>query len=83
MRMTKAKKLVLALIGFSLMMIYLFLSSRREITITLGMFTGSNWDVYNAESYKVIDDAIEKFEKEHPNVITVTCNFSPVQIVVR
>ena len=66
--MTKMKKVFLALIGFSLLMIYLFVSSRREITITLGMFTGSNWDVYNAESYKVIDDAIEKFEKEHPNV---------------
>lgn len=66
--MTKMKKLALALIGCSLVMVYLFVSSHREITITLGMFTGSNWDVYNAESYKVIDDAIEKFEKEHPNV---------------
>ncbi len=69
MRMTKTKKLVLALIGCSLLLIGLFVSgSRREITLTLGIFTGSNWDVYNAESYKVIDDAIEKFEKEHPNV---------------
>ena len=66
--MTKMKKVFLALIGCSLVMVYLFISSHREITITLGMFTGSNWDVYNAESYKVIDDAIEKFEKEHPNV---------------
>ena len=68
MIMTKMKKLALALIGCSLVMVYLFVRSHREITITLGMFTGSNWDVYNAESYKVIDDAIEKFEKEHPNV---------------
>ena len=66
--MTKMKKIVIALIGCSLLMAYLFVRSHREITITLGMFTGSNWDVYNAESYKVIDDAIEKFEKEHPNV---------------
>jgi multiple sugar transport system substrate-binding protein len=68
MLMTKMKKIVIALIGCSLLMAYLFVRSHREITITLGMFTGSNWDVYNAESYKVIDDAIEKFEKEHPNV---------------
>jgi len=69
MRMTKTKKLLLALIGCSLLLIGLFVGrAQREITLTLGMFTGSNWDVYNAESYKVIDDAIAKFEKAHPNV---------------
>lgn len=69
MRMTKTKKLLLALIGCSLLLIGLFIGrAQREITLTLGMFTGSNWDVYNAESYKVIDDAIAKFEKAHPNV---------------
>ncbi|WP_068623614.1 ABC transporter substrate-binding protein [Trichococcus ilyis] len=67
--MTKTKKLLLALIGCSLLLIGLFIGrAQREITLTLGMFTGSNWDVYNAESYKVIDDAIAKFEKAHPNV---------------
>lgn len=69
MRMTKTKKLLLALIGCSLLLIGLFIGrAQREITLTLGMFTGSNWDVYNSESYKVIDDAIAKFEKAHPNV---------------
>lgn len=42
--------------------------SRRPVTITLGVFAGSNWDVPNGNSYQVIDDAIARFQKEHPNV---------------
>ncbi|REC22729.1 hypothetical protein CF160_16695, partial [Enterococcus pseudoavium] len=42
--------------------------SRRPVTITVGVFAGSNWDVPNGNSYQVIDDAIAQFKKEHPNV---------------
>lgn len=32
------------------------------------MFTGSNWDVANANSFVIIDEAIARFEQEHPGV---------------
>lgn len=41
---------------------------RREIVLEFGMFTGSNWDVANANSFVIIDKAIELFEEEHPGV---------------
>lgn len=40
----------------------------REIVLEFGMFAGSNWDVANADSCVIIDNAIAKFEQEHPNV---------------
>ena len=39
-----------------------------EIVLEFGMFTGSNWDVANANSFVIIDEAIERFEIEHPGV---------------
>lgn len=32
----------------------------RDITLTLGLYAGSSWDVPNGESYQVIDQAINK-----------------------
>ncbi|NLC18745.1 MAG: sugar ABC transporter substrate-binding protein [Clostridiales bacterium] len=46
-----------------------YISNRdREITLELGIFAGSNWDVANANSYVIIDKAIAKFEQQHKNV---------------
>lgn len=39
-----------------------------ETTLELGIFAGSNWNVTNEDYYKFIDNAIETFEKENPNV---------------
>lgn len=36
--------------------------------LEFGMFTGSNWNVANANSFVIIDEAIARFEKEHPGV---------------
>lgn len=36
--------------------------------LEFGMFTGSNWNVANANSFVIIDEAIECFEAEHPGV---------------
>lgn len=36
--------------------------------LEVGIFAGSNWDVANANSYVIIDKAVEKFEETHPNV---------------
>lgn len=44
------------------------LNKSNEIVLEFGMFTGSGWDVANANSYILIDKAIAQFEQEHPNV---------------
>ncbi|MBQ5431468.1 MAG: extracellular solute-binding protein [Lachnospiraceae bacterium] len=36
--------------------------------LTIGAFTGSYWDYQNGFSYHILDDAIKRFEKEHPDV---------------
>ena len=36
--------------------------------LEVGIFAGSNWDVANANSYVIIDKAVEKFEATHKNV---------------
>ena len=41
---------------------------RKNITLEFGMFTGSNWDVAQANSFTIIDKAIAKFEHVHPGV---------------
>lgn len=41
---------------------------QQPITLTLGVFAGSNWDVPSPKSNKIIDQAIKRFEKEHENV---------------
>lgn len=40
----------------------------QKIIIRLGIFAGSNWDVPSGNSYTIIDQAIERFENEHPNI---------------
>lgn len=47
-----------------------FVHSKRtdKIVLEFGMFTGSNWGVANANSFVMIDQAIARFEAEHPNV---------------
>lgn len=45
-----------------------FVHRENNVTLELGIFVGSNWDVANANSYVIIDKAIERFEKEHKNV---------------
>lgn len=67
--MTRIKKGILTLISLSLVLIYCLINDpSRDITLTLGLYAGSSWDVPNGESYQVIDQAIKKFEKKYPNV---------------
>lgn len=58
--------------GLIIMMICLFAigeyHNRKTIVLEFGMFTGSNWGVANANSFILIDRAIEEFERKHPNV---------------
>ena len=40
----------------------------QQTTLEFGMFAGSNWNVADANSYEIIDRAIQKFESRHKNV---------------
>lgn len=41
---------------------------QQPVTLRIGLFAGSNWDVPDSDSYAVVDAAVEKFEREHPGV---------------
>lgn len=41
---------------------------RRPQVLEFGMFGDSYWEVANADGYVIIDKAIEKFEKLHPEI---------------
>ena len=43
-------------------------SRTRPVELRLGFMAGSYWDAPNGNCYAVIDAAIERFEREHPNV---------------
>ncbi len=63
------KILVPAVLAAVLLMVCLAFHYReKDIVLEFGMFTGSNWDVANANSFVIIDEAIERFEAEHPGV---------------
>ena len=69
MKVSKTKKLIITLVSISLVLIYCLINDpSREITLTLGLYAGSSWDVPNGESYQVIDQAIQKFEKKYPSL---------------
>ena len=54
--MTRIKKGILTLVSLSLVLIYCLINDpSRDITLTLGLYVGSSWDVPNGESYQVID----------------------------
>jgi multiple sugar transport system substrate-binding protein len=40
----------------------------RETTLELGIFAGSNWGVPTADSYKIYDSAIARFERMNPGI---------------
>lgn len=64
------KKIALAIVVCILIVGLMLFGQKRQqpIVLEFGMFTGSNWDVANANSFIIIDEAIERFEKEHPGV---------------
>ncbi|MGC6178072.1 ABC transporter substrate-binding protein [Lacrimispora sp. 38-1] len=67
----KKKKFILSgLLCLLLLCAFCFVchKSSRPVILEFGMFTGSNWDVASANSFKIMDRAIEDFEKTHPNV---------------
>ena len=60
-------KLVLSIVVLSLFFM-IVADYPNTITLELGVFSGSNWGVPSGESYKIIDGAIERFEKKYPGI---------------
>ncbi len=46
----------------------LWKGKQKDITIELGMFSGSNWNIANGNSYRTVDRAVAIFEDSHPGV---------------
>lgn len=64
-----------ALIAALLMIIWLIytdfyktLPFLREDTLTVGVFSDSYWEVQNGYSYRILEDAVAVFEKQHPGI---------------
>ena len=67
----KRVKIISAVSALIIMLIIIFClikQSNEIIELEFGMFTGSNWQVASANSFEIIDRAIEKFEKRYKNV---------------
>lgn len=69
--MSKRKKwtIGIGLLCMAVLLVGIYVYEKNKVTVLeVGIFAGSNWDVANANSYVIIDKAIEKFEAEHENV---------------
>ncbi|MBQ9348516.1 MAG: extracellular solute-binding protein [Oscillibacter sp.] len=42
--------------------------AHREITLTIGVYAGSYWETPNGNSYQILDNAIRRFEEQHPEI---------------
>lgn len=65
------KKIVRIIIGAACLVCLIIGSImyiERPVTLRLGVFAGSNWDVPSPNSQKIIDHVIASFEEAHPNV---------------
>ena len=40
----------------------------REIVLTIGVYAGSYWETPNGDSYQILDDAVRRFQSDHPHV---------------
>lgn len=56
-----------AVLAAFLLVVWCF-REKEETVLEFGMFTGSNWDVASANSFKIMDKAIARFEESHPGV---------------
>ncbi len=78
MKTTDVKRLNLALCvicGVLLTAVYVIYTdaykrfdTRQNKTVTVGIFSDSYWEVQNGYSYRILENAIAIFEKEHPSV---------------
>lgn len=67
--MSKRNRIIICMtLCILVLLCVVYFNINNDKTIRIGVFTGSPWGVPDAYTYEFIDDAIEKFEKEHPGV---------------
>ncbi len=67
--MMKRKIFYTIIIIVSLMIgLTVYYDATLDTTITIGIFAGSSWNVPNPNSYTIIDNAIERYEKDNPHI---------------
>ncbi|MDD2970197.1 MAG: sugar ABC transporter substrate-binding protein [Lachnospiraceae bacterium] len=59
--------ILICMLLLGIVVIYSYNASRSE-TLEIGVFVGSNWNVANANSYTIMDKAIEHFESQNPDI---------------
>lgn len=64
----RRKIIVLAVLFIFILTVFYLIFFNNDTVLTVGIFAGSNWDVPYSNCYEIIDNAISKFEKEHPGV---------------
>lgn len=64
----RRKIIVLAVLFIFILTVFYLIFFNNDTVLTVGIFAGSNWDVPYSNCYDIIDNAISKFEKEHPGV---------------
>ncbi len=62
------KKIFAAICAALIIFVGVIYQYRQPVTLKLGIFAGSNWDVPQGETYAIIDDVIKTFEAENPGV---------------
>ena len=62
------RKKILAVICAAMLILLSVYQSRSQVTLTVGIFAGSNWNVPQGETYAIIDEVIKNFEQENPGV---------------
>lgn len=72
MMMNRFKKNIQITVLTSLLLIPIMLWGYYKMTAThelwIGIYAGSSWDVPSGQENTILDDVIERFETEHPNV---------------
>ncbi|WP_027090427.1 ABC transporter substrate-binding protein [Thomasclavelia saccharogumia] len=65
--MIKANRIKIVILVILIVGGFIYYNNQKKV-LTIGIFAGSNWDVPTFDYYKMIDETIARFEKEHPNV---------------
>lgn len=64
----KRKHIVWIAVCFALVLAACQIQARQPVTLRLGLFAGSSWDVPGSRASQVLEEAIARFEKNHPGV---------------
>lgn len=62
------KRILAAAVALLLLFAGCWWNGRREIVLRVGAYSGSYWGTDTGGSYQILEDAIARFEAEHPNV---------------